>query len=87
MNQFLSILKQYWGYDNFRALQGDIVKSISEGRDTSFGRAILTYRIGGMGIRRVICSLIGERPPKAITLSRAIPPGMSSSSAREEGSG
>ena len=34
MQQYLSILKQYWGYDNFRALQGDIIQSIAAGKDT-----------------------------------------------------
>ncbi len=34
MEQFLSILKQYWGYDEFRALQADIIQSIASGKDT-----------------------------------------------------
>jgi superfamily II DNA helicase RecQ len=28
MQQFLHILKQYWGYDEFRALQADIIQSL-----------------------------------------------------------
>ena len=28
------ILKKYWGYDGFRPLQDDIIKSVLEGRDT-----------------------------------------------------
>ena len=28
------VLKQYWGYDAFRALQEDIVQSVLEGKDT-----------------------------------------------------
>ena len=31
---YLSILKQYWGYDHFRGIQADIIHSIGEGRDT-----------------------------------------------------
>ena len=28
------LLKEYWGYDNFRGIQEDIINSIGEGRDT-----------------------------------------------------
>lgn len=34
MQQYLDILKQYWGYDQFRSLQGDIIQSIAAGKDT-----------------------------------------------------
>ena len=29
-----SILKQYWGFDNFRPLQRDIIQSVLDGQDT-----------------------------------------------------
>lgn len=31
---YKSILKQYWGYDNFRGIQEDIINSIGSGQDT-----------------------------------------------------
>ncbi len=34
MSVFHDILKQYWGYDQFRPLQEDIINSISNGKDT-----------------------------------------------------
>ena len=34
MDTYLSILKQYWGYDDFRGIQRDIIESIGSGRDT-----------------------------------------------------
>jgi ATP-dependent DNA helicase RecQ len=34
MDQYLNILKQYWGFDGFRAMQDQIIYSIGEGRDT-----------------------------------------------------
>ena len=34
MDAYLSILKRYWGYDDFRGIQRDIIESIGSGRDT-----------------------------------------------------
>ena len=34
MQKYLQILKKYWGYDEFRPLQGDIIRSIASGKDT-----------------------------------------------------
>ena len=31
---YKTILKQYWGYDNFRGIQEDIIRSIGSGQDT-----------------------------------------------------
>ncbi|MFT4974011.1 MAG: ATP-dependent DNA helicase RecQ, partial [Saprospiraceae bacterium] len=32
--QPLNILKKYWGYDEFRPLQADIIQSVLDGKDT-----------------------------------------------------
>ncbi len=58
MEQFLSILKQYWGYDEFRALQGDIIQSIASGKDTlglmpTGGGKSLTFQVPTMAMEGV----------------------------------
>jgi len=66
MQQYLSILKQYWGYDQFRALQGDIIRSIAAGKDTlglmpTGGGKSLTFQVPTMamdGICIVVTPLI-----------------------------
>ncbi|MGZ2371214.1 RecQ family ATP-dependent DNA helicase [Ancylomarina sp. YFZ004] len=34
MSVYHKVLKKYWGYDEFRPLQEDIIQSVAEGRDT-----------------------------------------------------
>lgn len=66
MQQYLSILKKYWGYDEFRALQGDIIRSIASGKDTlglmpTGGGKSLTFQVPAMamdGICIVVTPLI-----------------------------
>lgn len=58
MEQYLSILKQYWGYDEFRALQADIIKSIASGKDTlglmpTGGGKSLTFQVPTMAMEGV----------------------------------
>lgn len=58
MQQFLAILKQYWGYDAFRPLQGDIIQSIASGRDTlglmpTGGGKSLTFQVPAMALEGV----------------------------------
>jgi len=66
MQQYLSILKQYWGYNEFRPLQGDIIRSIASGNDTlglmpTGGGKSLTFQVPTMvmeGICVVVTPLI-----------------------------
>lgn len=58
MQQFLSILKQYWGYDVFRPLQADIIESIAEGKDTlglmpTGGGKSLTFQVPTLAMEGV----------------------------------
>lgn len=58
MQQYLDILKEYWGYDGFRALQGDIIQSVASGRDTlglmpTGGGKSLTFQVPAMAMEGV----------------------------------
>jgi ATP-dependent DNA helicase RecQ len=55
MQQYLSILKQYWDYDAFRPLQGDIIQSIAAGKDTlglmpTGGGKSLTFQVSALAL-------------------------------------
>ena len=32
--QYRSVLRRYWGYDDFRGIQRQVIESIGAGRDT-----------------------------------------------------
>ena len=66
IEEYRKILKDYWGYDNFRGIQEDIIQSIGSGRDTlglmpTGGGKSITFQIPAMakdGLCIVITPLI-----------------------------
>lgn len=66
MIDYKSILKHYWGYDNFRGIQEDIISSIGSGRDTlglmpTGGGKSITFQVPALanpGLCLVITPLI-----------------------------
>ena len=58
MQQYLDILKQYWGYNQFRPLQGDIIQSIAAGKDAlglmpTGGGKSLTFQVPALAMEGV----------------------------------
>lgn len=62
MTDYRKILKQYWGYDNFRGIQEDIIRSIGEGRDTlglmpTGGGKSITFQVPAL-VQEGLCLVI-----------------------------
>lgn len=58
MKEFLDILKNYWGFEEFRPLQAEIIESIASGKDTlglmpTGGGKSLTFQVPAMAMEGV----------------------------------
>ena len=66
MTDYKNILKKYWGYDSFRGIQEDIIRSIGSGKDTlglmpTGGGKSITFQVPALampGLCLVITPLI-----------------------------
>ena len=57
-DQYIKILKRYWGYDNFRGIQREIVESIGSGKDTlglmpTGGGKSITFQVPALAMEGV----------------------------------
>ena len=62
MDKYQQILKRYWGYDDFRGIQRDIIQSIGEGHDTlglmpTGGGKSITFQVPAL-CREGVCIVI-----------------------------
>ncbi|MBQ8455005.1 MAG: RecQ family ATP-dependent DNA helicase [Bacteroidaceae bacterium] len=58
MAQYQEILRKYWGYDDFRGIQRDVIESIAAGRDTlglmpTGGGKSITFQVPALAMRGV----------------------------------
>ena len=62
MNQYQTILQQYWGYDDFRGIQREIIESICAGHDTlglmpTGGGKSITFQVPALA-QKGVCIVI-----------------------------
>lgn len=78
MTDFRQILRQYWGYPDFRGIQRDIIESIAAGRDTlglmpTGGGKSITFQVPALsmeGLCLVITPLIALMKDQVAQLRR-----------------
>ena len=78
MDQFKEILQQYWGYPDFRGIQADIIRSISQGHDTlglmpTGGGKSITFQVPALamdGLCLVVTPLIALMKDQVENLRR-----------------
>ena len=66
MDRYKEVLRRYWGYDDFRGIQRDIIESIGSGKDTlglmpTGGGKSVTFQVpalAGDGVCIVVAPLI-----------------------------
>ena len=78
MSPFLDILRKYWGYDDFRGIQREIIESISSGHDTlglmpTGGGKSITFQVPALaqeGVCIVITPLVALMKDQVQALRR-----------------